>query len=128
MSEKYLLNALPSEFIALAKIALAKDIIDKQVEQNGVLCDNNNTTDKHLAKIVHKSDGVILQSLLDKIDNPHQTAVGQLYVLSQNADGTETTLQNFGKPIPQGETVKWVFLAQDFDEASTTSNHFLFGI
>lgn len=125
MSEKYLLNALPSEFIALAKIALAKDVIDKQVEQNGVLCDNNNTTDEHLAKIVHRSDGVILQSLLDKIDNPHQTVVSKLYVLSQNADGTETTLQNFGKPIPQGETIKWVFLAQDFDEACAIKNRLM---
>lgn len=62
------------------------------------------------------------------MSNPHQTVVGQLYVMSENADGTETTLQNFGKPTPQGETIKWVFLAQDFDKASTTSNHFLFGI
>lgn len=123
MREKYLLNALPTKFIDLAK-----DVIDKQVEQNGVLCDNNNTTDEHLAKIVHKSDGVILQSLLDEMNNPNQMFTGDLYVLSENLNGTQSTLQNFSKPIPQGETIKWVFLAQDFDEASTTSNHFLFGI
>lgn len=120
MREKYLLNALPTKFIDLAK-----DVIEKQIDR---LCDNGNTTDKALAKTVYKDDIAILQSLLDKIDNPHQTAVGQLYAMSENADGTQSTLQNFGKPIVQGETIKWVFLAQDFDEASTTSNHFLFGI
>lgn len=117
MSEKYLLNALPSEFIALAKKIMQ--------QQMNMLYDDNDTTDESLAKIEHKN---ILQSLLDKIDNPHQTVVGQLYAMSENADGTQSTLQNFGKPIVQGETIKWVFLAQDFDEASTTINHFLFGI
>lgn len=120
MREKYLLNALPTKFIDLAK-----DVIEKQIDR---LCDNGNTTDKALAKTVYKDDIAILQSLLDEMNNHNQMFTGDLYVLSENLDGTQSTLQNFGKPIPQGETIKWVFLAQNFDEASTTSNHFLFGI
>lgn len=75
MSEEYLLNALPSEFIALAKKIMQ--------QQMNMLYDDNDTTDESLAKIVHKSDGVILQSLLDKMSNPHQTVVSKLYVYLQ---------------------------------------------
>lgn len=67
----------------------------------------------------------ILQAVIDEMNNPHQTVVGDLYVLSQNADGTETTLQNFGKPIPSGDKILLVFLAQDFDKAIEIKNRLL---
>lgn len=59
------------------------------------------------------------------MNNPHQTVVGDLYALSQNMDGTETILQLFGKPIPSGDKILLVFLAQEFDKAVAIKNRFL---
>lgn len=117
MREKYLLNALPTKFIDLAK-----DVIEKQIDR---LCDNGNTTDKALAKTVYKDDIAILQSLLDEMNNPNQMLTGDLYVLSENLNGTQSTLQNFGKAMPTGESVKWVFLAQDWDKACAIKNRLM---
>lgn len=78
-----------------------------------------------MAAIADGNDIPILKAVADEINNPHQMVVGDLYALSQNADGTETNLQRFGKPILNGETIKWVFLAKDFDEACAIKNQLM---
>lgn len=120
MSEKYLLNALPPKFINIAKSA----IID-EIERQTALRNDDNTPDEVLFNIAYGNDIPILQGVLDEMNNSHQTVMGDLYVVSQNADGTETTLQRFGKPIPSGETVLLVFLAKNFDEACAIKNQLM---
>ena len=117
MSEKYLLNPLPPKFINIAKVA-----IKNEMAHHTALRNDDSTPDEVLFDIAYGNDILILKGVLDEMENPYQTVVGDLYVLSQNADGTETTLQSFGKPIPTGETIKWVFLAKDFDEACVIKN------
>ncbi|STZ07469.1 Uncharacterised protein [Moraxella caprae] len=118
--KRHLINTLPPKFINIAKVA-----IEKEIERHIALINDNNTPDKLLADIAYGNDIPILQGVLDEMNNPHQTVMGDLYVVSQNADGTETTLQRFGKPIPSGETAKWVFLAKDFDEACAIKNQLM---
>lgn len=120
MSEKYLLNSLPPKFINIAKVA-----IENEMAHHTALTNNDNTPDEVLFGIAYGNDIPILKGVLDEMENPHQTVVGDLYVLSQNADSTETTLQRFGKPIPIGETVLLVFLAENFDKAIEIKNRFL---
>ncbi|WP_066802754.1 hypothetical protein [Moraxella oblonga] len=120
MSEKYLLNALPPKFINIAKSA-----IEKEIKRETALVNDDNTPDELLFDIAYGNDIPILQGVLDEMQNPHQMVLGDLYVFSQNADGTETTLQNFGRALPDGETAKWVFLAKDFDEACAIKNQLM---
>lgn len=120
MSEKYLLNVLPPKFVGITKVA-----IKNEIARHTALRNDDDTPDEVLAEFDYGNDTWILQMVLDDMSNPHQTVMGDLYVLSQTADGTETTLQSFGKPIPTGETIKWVFLAKDFDEACAIKNQLM---
>lgn len=120
MNEKYLLNPLPSKFIRLAKTA-----IELEIEREIALVNDDTTPDEILAEIDYGNDTPILKGVVDEMNNPHQVITGDLYVLSQTADGTESTLQLFGKPIPKDETVLLVFLASDFDKAIEIKNRFL---
>ncbi|MDO4450663.1 MAG: hypothetical protein Q4B79_06890 [Moraxella sp.] len=120
MSKKYLLNALPPKFINIAKSA-----IKNEIARHTALRNDDNTPDEILAEIDYGNDIPILKGVLDEMNNSHQTVMGDLYVVSQNADGTETTLQRFGKPIPSGETVLLVFLAKNFDEACAIKNQLM---
>lgn len=120
MNQKHLINTLPPKFINIAKVA-----IKNEIERHTALVNDDNTPDEVLFDIAYGNDIPILKGVLDEMENPHQTVVGDLYVLSQTADGTETTLQNFGKPIPSGDKILLVFLASDFDKAIEIKNRFL---
>ncbi|STZ63140.1 Uncharacterised protein [Moraxella lacunata] len=118
--KRHPINTLPPKFVGITKVA-----IKNEIARHTALINDDNTPDEILADIDYGNDIPILKGVLDEMENPHQTVMGDLYVLSQTADGTETTLQRFGKPIPTGETIKWVFLAKDFDEACAIKNQLM---
>lgn len=122
MSKRFLLSSIPHKFWWIIKRA-----IDNQIAHERALRDDDNTPDEVLAELDYGNDTVILQSVLDELNHKHQWVDGNLYVLSEGTvDGyISSTLQIFGQPLPQGEMVKWVFLATDFDEACAIKNRLM---
>lgn len=120
MSKRFLLTSIPHKFWWI--IARA---IENQIAHENALRNDDDTPDEVLAEFDYGNDTAILEMMLDKFNNKNQWVDGSLYALSQNADDTQSTLQLFGREAPQGETVKWVFLAKDFDEACAIKNRLM---